>query len=217
MASASAAAEPVQKIFLDKIKEFKTSNKGLDESNKKAMADEMERLKRVFKVEDENKLAHLDHKFAPEANVSLHDIDENKQLREQIQSGEYQKQLVASSTPKSVLLASIPEQVTHDLHLPPLNKPDASLIFNNEEPLMPIQIGESKPDYDFIGDKMTPDRLEKDFLVRFAPDMPTIDDDKDPQRDAVNFPRQPIPLEAPPTRFHFVPESWFQSVSLRSG
>lgn len=210
MASASAATEPVQKIFLDKIKEFKTSNKGLDDAHKKAMADEMDRLRRVYQVEDESKLSKLEYKFSPEVNVSLHDIDTKKQLREQIASGEYQKQLVAHAKPKSALLDSIPEQVTLDMHLPPLNKPDPSLILDNSGPLLPAKFAGYKPDYEFVGDKMTLEKLEREFLVKFGPDMPTIHDDKSPQRDLVNFPREKIPLDTPPTRFHFIPESWFR-------
>lgn len=217
MASASAAAEPVQRIFLDKIKEFQTSNKGLDEAHKKAMVDEMDRLRRVFRVEDESKVAKLEYKFPPEVNVSLHDIDEKRELREQIASGEYQKKLVAQSKPKSALLASIPEQVTQDMHLPPMNKPDIRLILENQGPMLPAQLGKVRPDYEYVGDKMTPEKLERDFLVKFGPDMPTIDDDKSPQRDIVNFPRENILLDTPPTRYHIIPESWFRFFYPKTG
>jgi F-type H+-transporting ATPase subunit b len=218
MASASASPEPIQKLFLEKIREFKNSNKGLDETHKRMLDDEMMRLKRVHNIEDENKLTQLDHKFESEHNVALYDIDSSKELRQKIQSGEYQKQVSAQSVAKSELLESIPEQVTHEFHLPPLNKPDPELAIQQCGPPNPVKVGEVRPDYEYTGPaKITPEQIERQMLVKFSDDMPTIHDDKKPQRDAVNFPRQPPLLDTPPTRYHVIPESWFQFFYPKTG
>lgn len=216
MATATAS-DPVQKLFVDKIREFKSGNQGLDAAHQKAMNEEMARLKRVYQVDDESKLSQYDIKFSNEHMVSLHDLDEQKKFRGLIASDEYQKQLTAEPKPVSAVLATIPEQVTHDLHLPPLNKPDPGFLFDNEGVPGPSKFGETKPDIDFIGEKMTPHRLQRDMNVMFGPDMPTIHDDKKPERDTVNFPRLPINDLTPPTRYHIIPESWFQFFYPKTG
>lgn len=216
-ASAAAAQNPVQRLFIDKVREFKTANKGLDGAHQKAMEEEMKRLKRVYSVEDENKLTQLDHKFSAECNVSLRDLDENRELRKSIASGEYQKQMAVATAPKSEILESIPEQVYVDLHLPPHNKPSIDLILNNQGVPVPVRIGEELPDYASNLEPMTPDQLERDMLVRFGPDMPTINDDKAPERDLVNFPKYKQNLDTPPTRHHIIPESWFDFFYPKTG
>lgn len=51
--------------------------------------------------------------------------------------------------------------------------------------------------------------LAEELCVRFGENMPTTEDDKNPQRDVANFPR-PKRLEEPEgTRLIIVPESWF--------
>lgn len=217
MASASVATEPIQKLFVDKIREIKTSNKGLDAAHEKLLRDEMLRLRRVYAVDDDNKLAQLDHKFGTEHDVSLRDIDSSKELRASIESGEFQKQLAAKPAAPSALLATTPDQTQHDLCLPPLNKPDMQFIFDNHGPPRPIEVASSQPDYFNVDSKMTPERLEREMLVHFGPDMPTIHDDASPQRDAVNFPRQQQMLDTPPTRHHIIPESWFQFFYPKTG
>lgn len=217
-ASAAAAQNPVQRLFVEKVREFKTTNKGLDGAHQRAMEDEMKRLKRVFSVEDESKLAHIEPKFPAECNVSLRDIDETQEKRRQIASGEYQKQIAQATAPKSELLESIPEQVTLDLHLPPHNKPNVSILLAGQEgkPL-PAVMGETVPDYMSTLEPMTSDKLQREMCVRFGPDMPTIHDDEKPGRDLVNFPRVPQPIDTPPTKHHVIPESWFKFFYPKTG
>lgn len=218
MASASVASDPIQKLFLEKVRDFKTSNKGLDETHKRLLEDEMSRLKRVYNVDDENKLTQLEHKFDSELNVALYDIDSSKELRQKIHTGEYQKQLSTKTAVRSELIESTPEQVTHEFELPPLNKPDPELMIAQIGVPSPLKIGEVKPDYDYTGPtKVTPEQIERDLLVKFSDTMPTIHDDKAPQRDAVNYPRQPPQLDTPPTRYHVIPESWFRFFYPKTG
>lgn len=218
MASASASSDPIQRLFLEKIRDFKTSNKGLDETHKRMLDDEMLRLKRVYDVQDESKLTQLEHKFEGEHNVALYDIDSSKELRLKIQSGEYQKQLATASKPKSELIESTPDQTRHEFDLPPLNKPDPDLMCQMSGVPKPMELGPVQPDYEYSGPtKVTPDQIEREFNVKFSDDMPTIHDDKSPQRDTVNFPRQGPLLDTPPTRYHVVPESWFQIFYPKTG
>lgn len=217
MASAATATDPVQKLFVDKVREFKSSKKGLDETNQKAMAEEMARLKRVFNIEDEKKLSILEAKFSPEVDVSIHDIEAAKALRQSITSGEYQKQLAVREAPISDLAASVPEPYEDDLHLPEINKPLSREGFYYEyAPSVPT-LGDPEPDYTFVGDKMTPERLQREIRVDFGSDMPTINDDKAPERDTVNFPRIEQNLDTPPTRYHIIPECWFQFFYPKTG
>lgn len=217
MASSTAASDPIQKLFADKIKEFRASNKGLDDAHKKMRSEEMARLARVFQIGDESKLTHIDTKFANEVDISLRDIDEAKELRAKIASGEYQTQLTAEHVPRSALIESIPDQVQQDMHLPPINKPSFSVYQDGLKSAEPTCIGELRPDYEYTGGKMTPEKLEEKLLVKFGADMPTIDDDKSPQRDVVNFPRQGQLEYSPPSRHHIVPESWFQFFYPKTG
>lgn len=217
MASSSAATDPIQRLFADKIREFRDSKKGLDEAHKKLQAEEMARLARVYRIEDESKLTHLDHKFPSEIDVSLRDLDESKALRQKIASGQYQAELSVETAKQSPLIASIAPQVTQDLHLPPSNKPDTVLLLDSLGKPTPTTMGEIRPDFEHTGEKMTPAKLEEDLLVKFGPNMPTIDDDKSPERDAVNFPRVNISDYAPATRHHFIPESWFQFFYPKTG
>lgn len=217
-ASAAAAQNPVQRLFVDKVREFNNAKKGLDEAHQKAMEEEMKRLKRVYNVEDESKLAHLDLKFPAECNVSLRDLDENKELRKSIASGEYQKQVAVAVAERSELLESIPEQVTEDMHLPPMNKPKAALLLASaQDSLQPMRVGEIKPDFEANLEEMTPENLQKNMRVVFGPDMPTIHDDQKPERDAVNFPRLQQNMDTPPTRHHIIPESWFSFLYPKTG
>jgi hypothetical protein len=58
----------------------------------------------------------------------------------------------------------------------------------------------------------------EDFLnIRFGPEMPTINDDKSPQRDVVNFPRVK-PLTYPETtRLYIIPDVWFRYFYKKTG
>lgn len=218
MASASVATDPIQKIFVDKIREIKSANKGLDAAHEKQLKDEMLRLKRVYSVDDENKLAHMDPKFSPESDISLRDIDESSELRRQVHTGEYQKQLAAEVKKPSALLATTPDQTRHDLCLPSVNKPDPQFMLDHYGVPRPAQMGEQIPDYKVnTFERMTPSKLEREMNVHFGPEMPTIHDDDGPQRDKVNFPRLSPPMDTPPTRFHIIPESWFQFFYPKTG
>nr|AHZ64889.2 putative ATP synthase B chain [Tetranychus cinnabarinus] len=55
--------------------------------------------------------------------------------------------------------------------------------------------------------------------VNFAENMPTIDDDKNPQRDLVNFPAdyQKLQVEAPVYRMFFFPSWWFDPFYNKTG
>jgi len=58
----------------------------------------------------------------------------------------------------------------------------------------------------------------EDFLnVRFGPEMPTIHDDKKPERDVKNFPRVPAPVWPDRTRLYMLPESWFDYFYHKTG
>lgn len=216
MASTSVAMDPIQKLFVDKIREIKSSNQGLDALHERQLKDEMLRLKRVYSIEDESKLTNMDHKFSQECEVSLRDIDSSKELRSKIHSGEFQKQLTAKAPTPSALLATIPDQTRHDLALPPLNKPDPVYLIDNEGVPQPASMGKAQPDYYSTNEKMTPEMLEREFNVHFGEQMPTVHDDG-PQRDKVNFPRVGQTLDTPPTRYHIIPESWFQFFYPKTG
>lgn len=59
--------------------------------------------------------------------------------------------------------------------------------------------------------------LESFLNVRFGPNFPTINDDKNPQRDLKNFPR---PVQADfnePTRLGIIPESWMTFFYQKTG
>lgn len=125
--------------------------------------------------------------------------------------------MTAEPQPKSELLASIPEQVTEDMHLPPYNKPDSKILLANMGVPKPVQRGATKKDYEFLGDNMTARRLQRDMRVLFGPEMPTIHDDKKPGRDAINFPRLNMAEYAPATTFHFIPQSWMRFFYPKTG
>lgn len=214
MASTTNASDPIQRLFLDKVNEFKSSKRGLDDAHQKAMSEEVARLKRVFKV-DESKLTQLDVKLSSEASITLRDIDENKDFHRSIATGEYQKQLQEKVEP-SPLLAAIPPQLEDEFHFPTSNKPMGVLVPMEDGPDV-VQLGDVRPDYEYVGGLATPEKLADDLRVHFGSDMPTIDDDKDPQRDTVNFPSYKKRDDTPPTRFHFVPESFFQFFYPKTG
>lgn len=217
MASVTPVSDPIQRLFLEKIKEFKATNKGLDDAHQKAMSEEVLRLQRVYKV-DEAKLTQIECKFPNETTVSLRDLDESKELRQKIMSGEYRKQLAVKETPKSAIIASVPPQERIDMHLPPLNKPDPRLVESGDVSFpKPAVIEGTRPDYEVVGEKATPQSIMQVMKVDFGPNMPTIHDDESPERDTVNFPRIKQHLDTPPTRFHCVPESWFQIFYPKTG
>lgn len=216
MASVSVT-DPVQKLFVDKVREFKSSNKGLDAAHVKALDEEMSRLKRVYQIQDDSKLAQLETKYPQEHQVSLHDIDEDKEAREKIAAGQYGTAQVTKEP--SELLATIPEQRRGEFELPTVNKPDAVYILEKQGVPAPTQVGSYLEDREYdLSKKMTVKQLEEDMLViKFGENMPTVHDDKSPERDTVNYPRLPIPDNTPPTRWHIIPESWFQFLYPKTG
>lgn len=216
MASASVT-DPVQKLFVDRVREFKSSNKGLDQKHSKAMEEEMARLRRVYQIQDESKLTSIEVKFPQEHHVSLHDIDEDREQRAQMDAGNYNVRQIGQKT--SELLATIPDQTPREMDLPHINKPDPMYILNNQGVPRPPQVGAILDDRECdVSKKMTVKQLEEDLLViKFGDNMPTVHDDKSPERDTVNFPRHEMPEVVPPRRLHIIPESWFQFFYPKTG
>lgn len=236
-AAAASPSDPVQKLFLDKVREFKQGNLGLDEAHKKQMNEELERLRRVYHI-DESSVTQIDQKFEPEVDIKLHDLDDpaEKELRQKIDSGSLNSQVVKVEKDDREIWPTIPEQKPYDeFHFPEANKPswvevkaylesdkpkdmwqhDVYNAFKEYKSILETQ--EPKPDYEYVGEPMTPKRLERTLLLRFGDDMPTIHDDKKPERDAKNFPRLYRNDEIPPTRMSIIPESWFKIFHAKTG
>ncbi|CAG2106137.1 unnamed protein product [Medioppia subpectinata] len=73
-------SDPIQKLFVDKIREYsqksKTTADGLVDANEKVLKglkEEMERVARSHQIKDETNLAKLDFKF--DADVKLDPIN----------------------------------------------------------------------------------------------------------------------------------------------
>lgn len=218
-AAAMGNIDPVQRLFVEKINEFKTTNRGLDEQYKKKELDELTRLKKVFQVENEAKLAQIESNFPKTANISLGDIDDNKEKIQAIMSGEYYKQKQLKLEAKALENKKPKAEVHHSpYHLPPLNRePYPELLPRLGKAPEAAHLAEPTSLLESGLEKLDPKELEKAVNVRFGPSMPTIDDDKSPERDVVNFPRQPQLMDVPPRVFHVLPKSWFDFFHSKTG
>lgn len=70
-----------------------------------------------------------------------------------------------------------------------------------------------------VGEEYDPkqESLESFLNLNFGPNYPTINDDKNPQRDLKNFPRPVQPDFAEPCRLGIMPESWFHMFYNKTG
>lgn len=59
--------------------------------------------------------------------------------------------------------------------------------------------------------------LTEIMRVNFGPNMPTINDDKNPQRDVVNFPREKPPTYPEAVRWFIIPDNWFRAFYDKTG
>lgn len=59
--------------------------------------------------------------------------------------------------------------------------------------------------------------IEDDYKTWFGKSMPTINDDKDPARDLVNFPRPKPEIYPEGTRLFLLPDSWFRALYPKLG
>lgn len=59
--------------------------------------------------------------------------------------------------------------------------------------------------------------LAEYFRVKFGQSMPTIHDDKAPERDLVNFPRVKSPIYPEATRLVIIPDNWFRELYHKTG
>lgn len=79
-------------------------------------------------------------------------------------------------------------------------------------PQLPAIVAEGGDVYD---PKVT--SLESFLNLRFGPNFPTINDDKNPQRDLKNFPTLTQADFPEPTRLGIIPESWFNAFYDKTG
>ena len=83
MASTQTASDPIQKLFVDKIREYNQKSKGsadgLVDANErviKGLNEEMQRVARSYGIKDEKSLGSLNLKF--DAEVKLDPINMSK-------------------------------------------------------------------------------------------------------------------------------------------
>jgi len=92
------------------------------------------------------------------------------------------------------------------------NHPDVEIM--STAPHLP-QIVDVAPDAETFNPRKQ--SLEEFLNLRFAPDMPTINDDKNPSRDLKNFPRLSPRIWPDRTRLYIVPDSWFEAFYEKTG
>lgn len=70
---------------------------------------------------------------------------------------------------------------------------------------------------DTVEDCKFTESIEEQMRVTFGPNMPTINDDKNPQRDLVNWPREQYNIWPEATRWFIIPDNWFRAFYEKTG
>src|SRR5690242_9918418 len=78
----------------------------------------------------------------------------------------------------------------------------------------PIDVTDGQNAYTYDPRKQS---LEEFLNLRFGPEMPTINDEKNPERDLKNYPRIGAPIWPSRTRMFIIPNSWYEFFYEKTG